>query len=192
NETGFQVERSTDGTNFTLIATTSGTSYRDAGLANGTYFYRVRAVNGAGNSPYSNTLRTSIPAPILTLHQDVGTAGNPSIAGNATFANGIYTLTASGSDIWDTADHFQFLYTPLTGDGQIIARVLTLQPGVNDFAKAGVMFRESLAAGAANAYMLQFPNPGSRPGWPTYQWRAGTDGSSMDHEFQVLQQMPLW
>src|SRR5262249_11937980 len=78
------------------------------------------------------------------------------------------------------------------GDGQIIARVLTLQPGVNDFAKAGVMFRESLAAGAANAYMLQFPNPGSRPGWPTYQWRAGTDGSSMDHEFQVLQQMPLW
>jgi hypothetical protein len=197
NETGFQVERSPDGTTFTPIAPpTTVPSYRDVGLGSGTYYYRVRAVNGAGNSPYSNvTLPTILPAsipPVLTLHQDIGTAGDPSVPGNATFSSGVYTLTASGSDIWTNADHMQYLYQPLSGDGQIIARVLTLQPGVNDFAKAGVMFRESLDAGAANAYMMFFPNPGQRAGWPTLQWRPTTGAQSQDNKFQVTQQFPLW
>jgi hypothetical protein len=193
NETGYQVERSTDGASFTQIATTTLPAYRDFGLNSGTYFYRVRAVNGAGNSPYSNVLQTSVPAPILSVHQDIGTAGNPSPAGNATFSNGVYTVTGSGSDIWDTADHFQYLYTPFTGDGQIIARLLTLTPGATpDIAKAGVMFRDSLDAGAENAYMLQFPNPGSRPGYPAYQWRASTGGNSSDHLLQTNTPMPLW
>jgi hypothetical protein len=187
NETGFQVERSTDGVNFTQIATTTVPSYKDTGLASGTHYYRVRAVNAAGNSPYSNTLQD----PLLTQHQDVGIAGNPSVAGSASFANGVYTVTGSGSDIWDTADHMQYLYRPLTGDGQIIARVVTEQAGVNDFAKAGVMFRDSLDAGATNAYMLQFPNPGSR-GFPTYQWRAATGGSTADHEVSGAVQLPVW
>ncbi len=177
NETSFQVERSTDGVNFTPIATTTLPSYRDAGLANGTYYYRVRAVNAAGDSPYSNTLQTSFPAPILTQHQDIGTAGNPSIAGSATFSNGVYTLTASGSDIWDTADHMQYLYASLSGDGQIIARVLSLTPGVNDDAKAGVMFRDSLAAGAANAFMMQFPNPGDH----RHRCRRSRQRQSVEH-----------
>jgi hypothetical protein len=180
NETGYQVERSTNVTTFTQIATTTVPSYRDVGLANGTYYYRVRAVNGAGNSPYSNTLQTSVPTPILTLHQDIGTSGDPSVAGNATFSNGVYTVTGSGSDIWDTADHMQYLYTPFTGDGQIIARVVTEQAGVNDFAKAGVMFRASLDAGAANAYTLEFPSPGSRA-YPVFQWRPTQGATTGDN-----------
>ena len=196
NETAFQVERSTDGTNFTQIATTTVFSYSDVGLLPGTYSYRVRAVNGAINSPYSNvTIPTNLPAsipPILTLHQDIGTPGNPSMAGNATFLNGVYTVRGSGSDIWDTADHFQYLYTPLTGDGQIIARLLTETAGLSDATKAGVMYRKSLDASAANAYMLQFPNPGGRPGWPTYQWRTTDAGQSADTLFQTQEPMPLW
>jgi hypothetical protein len=191
NETSFQVERSPDGATFTPIATTTVPSYRDVGLGSGTYYYRVRAVNGAGNSPYSNTsLPTVLPAsvpPVLTLHQDIGTAGDPSVPGNATFSNGVYSLTASGSDIWGTADHMQYLYQPLSGDGTIVARITNIQfVAGSDFAKAGVMFRESLDANARNAYMMQFPlAPGSRPGWPTYQWRSDTGGSTQDHEFQT-------
>jgi hypothetical protein len=197
NETAFQVERSLDGTTFTVLATTTALSFQDVGLPSGTYFYRVKALRGGtSDSPYSNVLSFglagSLPGAILTQHQDVGTAGNPSVAGNATFSNGVYTVTGSGSDIWDTADHMHYLYRPFTGDGQIIARILTETSGVNDFAKAGVMFRDGLDAGAENAYMMQFPNPGSRPGWPTYQWRANTNGSTADHEFQTLQVMPLW
>lgn len=57
NETGFQIERSlTTGSGFTLITTTAQNvvTYSDAGLTASTqYFYRVRAINAIGNSPYS-------------------------------------------------------------------------------------------------------------------------------------------
>src|SRR5581483_11457602 len=64
NTTGFKVERSTDGVNFTPVATVDAatTSYTDTGLSAGTtYIYRVRAYNDAGNSGYSNTASASTP-----------------------------------------------------------------------------------------------------------------------------------
>jgi hypothetical protein len=190
NETGFSIERSTDGTNFTPIATTTNTSYQDVQLANGVYYYRVLAFNDAGNSPYSPTLQTGLPAPILTDHQDIGTPGDPGIAGTATFANGTYTLTASGSDVWGTSDHFQYLYRPFLGDGEIIARVVT-EGSASGLDKAGLMFRDSLADDAKNAFMLEFPSPGSRD-YPTYQWRADTGGQTMDHELSTAHGVPIW
>jgi len=58
NETGFKVERSTNGTIFTQIALlgTNAAAYSSTGLArNTTYYYRVRATNGAGDSANSST-----------------------------------------------------------------------------------------------------------------------------------------
>ena len=58
NETGFRIQRSTNGVIFTTIATVGAgvTSYTSTGLqANRRYWYRVRAYNGTGNSAYSNT-----------------------------------------------------------------------------------------------------------------------------------------
>jgi pectate lyase len=55
NETGFKVERSTDGVLFTQIATTTSATYTNGILTTGaTYHYRVRAYNAAGDSAYSN------------------------------------------------------------------------------------------------------------------------------------------
>lgn len=62
DETGFYVERSTDGTNFTQIASLGAntTSYPNTGLTGGTkYYYRVRAYNTTGNSAYSNVANAS-------------------------------------------------------------------------------------------------------------------------------------
>lgn len=59
NETGFELERSLDGsTGWTQIATPAADaeSYTDTGLDQDTeYFYRIRAVNAEGNSAYSAT-----------------------------------------------------------------------------------------------------------------------------------------
>ena len=58
NESGFKIERSSDGVTFTQIATvgTNVTTYTNTG-AKKTFWYRVRAYNSGGNSAYSNTVR---------------------------------------------------------------------------------------------------------------------------------------
>ena len=66
NETGYTVERSTDGTNFTQIGSlgANSTSYADTGLTAGaTYYYRVRAWNGSTPSDYSNQASATLSVP---------------------------------------------------------------------------------------------------------------------------------
>jgi fibronectin type 3 domain-containing protein len=64
--TGYRVERCQGAgcTNFTQIATPSGTSYKDTSVSgSNSYSYRVRATDAAGNfSPYSNTASATTPA----------------------------------------------------------------------------------------------------------------------------------
>jgi hypothetical protein len=66
NETGFQVERSATGSGgWSLISTTAANTvtYTNTGLSPSTpYFYRVRAVNGVGNSAYTNTANATTNA----------------------------------------------------------------------------------------------------------------------------------
>lgn len=62
DETGFKIERSLDGTNFTQIASVpaNSTNYTDSGLATITaYFYRIRAYNGNGDSSYTAVAEAS-------------------------------------------------------------------------------------------------------------------------------------
>jgi len=64
NETGFRVERSSDRRKFLQIATVGAgvNRYSSTGLAPGkTYFYRVRATNGGGDSAYSNIANPGVP-----------------------------------------------------------------------------------------------------------------------------------
>ena len=63
-ESGFLVERSSNGTSFTQIGVTAAnaTGYSDTGLtANKTYYYRVRATNVGGNSAYTSTASAKTP-----------------------------------------------------------------------------------------------------------------------------------
>ena len=67
NEDGFKIEQSSNGTNFTEIATvaTNVTTYSAGSLPAATqYFFRVRAYNTGGNSSYTNTANaTTLPIP---------------------------------------------------------------------------------------------------------------------------------
>jgi beta-glucanase (GH16 family) len=74
NEDGFKVERSTDNVNFSQIGSVAAgvQTYLDTGLnADTRYYYRVRASDGLGYSPYSNKANTvtdvSPPAAVTNL-----------------------------------------------------------------------------------------------------------------------------
>jgi hypothetical protein len=64
NESGFKIDRSTDGTNFTQVGTVAAnvTSFASTGLqGNKNYYFRVRASNSYGDSAYSNIASARTP-----------------------------------------------------------------------------------------------------------------------------------
>jgi regulation of enolase protein 1 (concanavalin A-like superfamily) len=69
------------------------------------------------------------------------------------------TMTAGGTDIWDTADQFHFAYKQLSGEGSITARVDSIS-NTDPWAKAGVMIRELLEPGSTHAMIVVTPGNG--------------------------------
>ncbi len=109
------------------------------------------------------------PIPTGWSTQDVGATG---LAGGATFTNGTFSVTGAGADIWGAADGFRFVYQTLSGDGRIVARVVSQQP-THPAAKAGVMMRTSLAANAAHVILDATPSA-----WLEFMTRATTGGQT--------------
>ena len=79
---------------------------------------------------------------------------------------GTFTMTGSGTDIWDVTgvgtgfhDEFHFAYKMLTGVGSMVAKVESVS-NTNNWAKAGVMIRESLEPGSVHATMVVTPAQG--------------------------------
>ena len=62
--------------------------------------------------------------------------GQGAISGNASYAAELFTVRGAGPDIWGTSDGFCFVYHLLEGDGQVVARVTSLQR-TNLLAKTG-------------------------------------------------------
>jgi regulation of enolase protein 1 (concanavalin A-like superfamily) len=94
-------------------------------------------------------------------------------------------VKGSGADIWDVSDAFQFDYQTLAGDGTITAHVLSESP-TNDWAKAGVMIRETLSAGSTHALMAVTSANGV-----AFQRRTSTGAQSL-HTYGPLVAAPYW
>ena len=78
-------------------------------------------------------------------------------AGDACFSNGVYTLTASGSDIWNTADGFHYLFQPvIANQSQLTIRVVSMDSS-NSEAKIGIMYRQNLDAGSPYVFLNIIP-----------------------------------
>ena len=122
------------------------------------------------------------PLPTPWKDADIGKVG---VAGSARFAAGTFTVTASGDDIYGQADAFHFVYRPLHGDGQIIARVVSYQRK-DMWTKVGVMVRETTDPGSKFADVLVTPDKGAEA-----QWRANTSGDTQTTD-QVPSPAPFW
>jgi len=98
---------------------------------------------------------------------------------------GTYNMTGSGADIWNEADEFHYAYKTLTGVGSMAAKVESVS-NTNNWAKAGVMIRESLEPGSVHASMVVTPGQGV-----SFQRRTFTDDTSSNTDSAGIE-APYW
>lgn len=137
----------------------------------------------------------------LGIFQGNEDIGGPAAAGNVLFDGETWTVVGSGADIWDSADHFHFLWTRVEGDfvfsvDDPYIGPFGSTPSSNDWQKMGIMARQDLSAGSAyvinnlrvsdQAYMQQWrdaANTGAAwtdattpPGEWNLNWDPAADG----------------
>lgn len=88
NNSGFEIERKTEGGNFSLIAFISGNgtiaepsayTYADENLAAGKYYYRLKQIDFSGAFEYSDNVQAEIIQPdVFSLDQNYPNPFNPS------------------------------------------------------------------------------------------------------------------
>jgi hypothetical protein len=96
------------------------------------------------------------PLPTGWNAADVGDVGQP---GSTSHDADTWTVSGAGADIWGAADAFHFAYTPTDNDADIYVRVGSEQP-THQFAKAGLMIRESLNPSADHVLVDVKPDGG--------------------------------
>jgi hypothetical protein len=116
---------------------------------------------------------------------DVGAVG---AGGDAHYGSGTFTVRGSGADVWGTADEFHYVYDPIESDPddmELIARVNQVQD-VNAWTKAGLMFRRTLDANAAQASIFVSPGKGI-----AFQRRTSRGSTSVSTAGPALT-APVW
>ncbi|MGD2093878.1 MAG: hypothetical protein PVH77_02615 [Phycisphaerales bacterium] len=151
----------------------STVGYPDPDFANGEHFVETTFVHeGIQSMPYfydNSTAGNSEAVMRLSSLRDwtqngIGTLslwfrGNPE--GFTEDPSGIYTITASGTDIWGTTDEFRYVFKQLSGPGTIIAKVESVE-NTDPWAKAGVMIRQTLEPDSKFAAVYITPGNGCR------------------------------
>jgi hypothetical protein len=119
----------------------------DAGVVDAPVATEDAAPDGAVDS--KPTLSMS-PVPAPWVSEDIGPVGMPGGSGRVT---GQWQVQGSGADIFGTADQFQFLHRPITGDVEMVVKMVSLERN-NENTKAGLMLREGVAPDARDVFMM--------------------------------------
>ena len=120
---------------------------------------------------------TSQPLPSSWLDDDIGSVG---VAGSATYASGTFTVKGSGNCICSTADAMHFVYQSLSGNGTIVARVVSSSGG-----QVGVMIRETLNPSATDTYVDYLSSY-------IYFYDRPSTGASATNQGSLYQGLPYW
>jgi hypothetical protein len=144
-----------------LLGSVEGTSIPAGTLEYGTtYYWSVDAVDENGNVLPSDTwsFTTTVPVGIFEFTQDIG---GPAGIGRTTYEGYVwkddklteqYLMMGGGADIWGNADQFHFAFNKVSGDIRLSASAGWIVASA-DWAKIGVMLRESTAGNSAHYYM---------------------------------------
>jgi len=114
---------------------------------------------------------------------DVGDVGK---RGGASETNGIWTVGGGGADIWGSTDAFHYVYRLATGRGGLVQVRITDLQNTSSFAKAGVMIRTGLDAGAATVLL------DVRPTGDVEFMARSADGAAMEFLGTVNVTLPVW
>ena len=144
-------------------------------------YYSVTVANSAGTTTSAEAALSVMAAP--WTNADVGAAGR---AGLGAVNGGVIRVEGAGADIGGAADAFQFVHAPATGDVEIVARVVSME-STDPGAKAGVMIRESLAAGSKCAFMFSTPASGT-----LFLRRTAAGGAAVATGTNDWASMPWW
>jgi hypothetical protein len=114
--------------------------------------------------------------------------GRPATAALVETAPGQVKIGSNTTDVWGTSDSFRFYYKTLSGDGSISAKVIAVTDTTTNWAKAGVMIRESLDP--ASTYGFMFPTPDRRR---AFQNRPTAGGNAVSaHSGTNAVTFPVW
>jgi hypothetical protein len=127
----------------------------------------TEAVTTSTSTTSSNSTVSETVLPLPWQAVDIGAVGS---TGASSESDGTYRVSGAGS-IGGTADGFRFVYQPLSGDGEILARIDSVE-NTGAGARAGVMIRESLTSRAKCAFISYSPGG-------TLEWQSRTNSSGM-------------
>jgi glucose/arabinose dehydrogenase len=110
--------------------------------------------------------------------------GAQQVGGFSNHFKGKFILNGSGAGIGGTADAFHGVMQQLTGNGEIIARLISQQQ-TSAQVQAGIVIRDSLNADASNVFL------GLTPGGLVFSHRAST-GSDTNTQSGPITSPPIW
>ena len=121
--------------------------------------YPITVTGTAPSATHSTTVTLTVTTAATTLPSPWADTdvGSPPIAGSASSASGVFTVSGSGADIFGTSDQFNYVYQPTTGNGTMIARVTSVS-NTSSNAKAGIIWKASTAAGSPYILIAAAPS----------------------------------
>lgn len=169
---------SVNGSSFSTLSVTTS-----AAMSPGDYPFTLTGSSGSETHSVNAILTVNPYLPAGWKDLDVGPVGS---AGGASYSAGTFTVSGSGSDIWNTEDQFNYVYQPTSDDQTIIARVVS-QDNTSSWAKSGVMIRET--ATVYSSYVGLYVTSGNGI---NMQYRDGVGTGAVQLAQQTGVTAPYW